>query len=162
MAQVKNQRAELFDIALSDEDGFTDFYASGGLPATLLAPVFPQGWDLSGSIRKPKEHLNRYPWCTFEKPIKVKTMKLDTWVQEKGIDCIDFIWADVQGAEIDLIHGGRETFKHTRYFYTEYSNDELYEGQANLGQLINLLQNFKVIRRYKFDVLFKNANASMP
>ncbi|MEN9248224.1 MAG: hypothetical protein Q6L50_08560 [Gloeomargarita sp. GMQP_bins_120] len=37
----------------------------------------------------------------------------------------DFIWADVQGAEVDLIQGGLQALANTRYFYTEYANTEL-------------------------------------
>ncbi len=49
----------------------------------------PEGWDYSGSIRKPKNHLVVHPWCKFEKEIIVKTKRLDTWCKEKEIDRID-------------------------------------------------------------------------
>jgi hypothetical protein len=81
---------------------------------------------------------------------------LDSWVRDESLDAIDLIWADVQGAEVDLIAGGKEALKHTRYFYTEYSNTELYEGQINLRQLMALLPDFHVLRRYEKDVLLKN------
>ena len=83
-------------------------------------------------------------------------MTLDSWVQKEGIGMIDFIWADVQGAEADIIAGGKEALRNTRYLYTEYSNTELYEGQVNLNQLLKLLPDFRVVRRYEYDVLLKN------
>ena len=68
------------------------------------------------------------------------------------MDAVDFIWADVQGAEADLVLGGRETLKRTRFFYTEYSNRELYEGQADLGQLLAMLPDFELVHRYQGEV----------
>ena len=66
------------------------------------------------------------------------------------------IWADVQGAEENLIKGGLKTLSHTKYFYTEYEDDELYEGQITLDQIKNLLPNFKAIGYFGNNVLFKN------
>jgi hypothetical protein len=66
------------------------------------------------------------------------------------------IWADVQGAEENLIKGGLKTLSHTKYFYTDYEDDELYEGQITLDQIKNLLPNFKAIGYFGNNVLFKN------
>jgi FkbM family methyltransferase len=161
LAKINDKRAVLFDLALSDIDGVRHFYLSSGIPPCeeLSFENPPADWDLSGSIRKPKKHLKKYPWCRFEKKIVVATKTLDSWVREQGLDSdeIDLIWADVQGAEVDLIAGGKETLRRTRHFYTEYSNTELYEGQINLRQLFALLSDFHVLRRYEKDVLLKNA-----
>lgn len=157
LTNVKDKRAVLFDIAISDTDGVVNFHTSSGCPPTTeITQEFSYDWDFSGSIRRPKQHLEVYPWVKFDKKVVVKTKKLDTWVREEGIEIIDLIWADVQGAEIDLINGGREALRNTRYFYTEYSDMELYEGQINLRQLMDLLPDFKVVHIYKEDVLLKN------
>lgn len=158
---VNDKRAKLFEVAISDSDGDTEFYVSSGVPSPHLAEKYPQGWDLSGSIKKPKNHKKFHSWCKFDKQIKVKTLKLDTWKRNNKIEIIDFIWADVQGAEVNLIKGAKEALKCTRYFYTEYNNWELYEGQGNLKQLMSLLPDFEVLHRYESDVLFRNKNISM-
>jgi len=149
-SKVVDSRAKLFNCAISDIDGMTDFYMSDG------REKYPEGWDLSGSIRKPKLHLELYPWCKFNKTIRIQTKKLDTWCMEEGIDSIDFIWADVQGAEVDLIRGAATSLARTRFLYTEYSNLELYAGQINLPKMIKLMPNFKLARKYPNDVLLKN------
>lgn len=154
-SKINDGRVKLFDIAISDKDGVVDFFVSSGFRAESDKKKFPQGWDQSGSIRKPKKHLKAYPWCKFDKKIKVKTKKLDTWCKENEIDSIDFIWADVQGAEIDLIRGASKALKNTHYFYIEYSNRELYEGQINLRKLLKLLPDFVVVHRYPGDILLK-------
>jgi hypothetical protein len=63
----------------------------------------------------------------------------------------------VQGAEEQLIKGGLETLSKTRYFYTEYSDRELYENQINLKAIQSLIPDFKFICFYASNVLFKNS-----
>jgi 2-O-methyltransferase len=146
----------LFEYAIGNKNGKTTFYMSSGRESEAM----PEGWDCSGSIRKPKNHLKVHPWCKFEKNIIIETKTLDTWRKEQGIEKIDFIWMDVQGAEIDVIRGGRNTLKNTRYLYTEYNDKELYEGQISLKRLLKELVEFDVIVRYPDDILLKNKNES--
>jgi FkbM family methyltransferase len=155
-SKVNDARAGLFDLAISDEDGVTEFHVSDGVPPAEWKDLRPAGWDLSGSIRKPKEHLAENPWCEFKETISVRTKRLDTWRREEGVESIDFIWADVQGAEENLIRGGAEALRRTRYFYTEYSDRELYEGQIGLREIRGLLPDFDVLYRFSNDVLLKN------
>ncbi len=82
-------------------------------------------------------HLRRAPWCTFDSGSAVLMRSLDSWASEAGVDRVDFIWADVQGAEGDVISRGQHTLARTRYFDTEYSNEELYEGQIDLMSLLD-------------------------
>ena len=147
----------LYEYAISSKNGEITFYMSSGQESDIM----PEGWDYSGSIRTPKNHLKVHPWCKFEKNIIVKTKTLDTWYQEKEIDGVDFIWMDVQGAEIDVIRGGRNALRNTRYLYTEYSNKELYEGQISLKQLLKELPEFEVVIRYPEDILLRNKNESI-
>jgi len=159
-ASISDPRIHLQEMAVGATDGEAKFYVSSGLPPNLspadAAIAYPQGWDQSGSLRVPKTHKIVWPWCKFEGAGAVKVRRLDTWARENGIGPVDLIWADTQGAEGDLISGGHETLARTRYLYTEYSNDEWYEGQPTLAQLMEMLPNFTVLKRYKDDVLLKN------
>jgi 2-O-methyltransferase len=148
----------LYEIALSDGDGDGEitFHQSDGQRDESELQLLPEGWDFSGSIRKPKDHLKEYPWVTFERSITVKTATLDSWCREHNIEQIDFIWMDVQGAEMDVIKGARDTLKKTHYLYTEYGTKELYEGQVKLKPLLNNLQDFKVLIRYPNDILLRH------
>ena len=118
----------------------------------------PEGWDQSGSIRQPKNHLVEHPWVKFDKIISVPTCRLDDWCADHGISDIDFIWMDVQGAEGDVIAGGQRSISKTRFLYTEYSDTETYEGQLPLSQLLARLPTFKVLVKYAGDVLLKNTS----
>jgi FkbM family methyltransferase len=153
---VQSDRVKLYPIAIGASDGTAKFFASLGAPSNEWAERLPEGWDLSGSIRAPKEHKDVHPWCEFDASRTVQVRSLDSWAQEEGIGTVDFMWADVQGAEIDLINGGRHTLSRTRYFYTEYSDRELYEGQVDLKALLRVLPDFEVVRRYRDDVLLRN------
>ena len=159
--RVTDRRATLFELAIADRDGIAEFFVSDGKPtAPGYESLRPEGWDLSGSIRKPKEHLVQHPWCRFDEKITIQTQSLDNWSRLQNVKAIDFIWVDVQGAEADLIRGATESLKQTRYVYTEYSNKQLYEGQLNLRQLLKLLPDFEVVHRYVGDVLLRNKKLS--
>lgn len=155
-ARGTHPRVRLFETAIGGADTEAEFYVSSGLPEGISAERFPLGWDQSGSLRAPKTHKTVFPWVKFDSTIKVAVRRLDTWAREHGVAAVDLLWADVQGAEGDLVAGGRETLSRTRYFYCEYSNDEMYEGQPTLAQLADLLPNFSILRRYRYDVLFEN------
>ncbi|MFH1981488.1 MAG: FkbM family methyltransferase [Pseudomonadota bacterium] len=146
----------LFEIALSDKNGETTFYQSSGQNDEATTPALPEGWDYSGSIRPPKDHLRIHPWVTFGERITVETSTIDSWCSRHGVGHIDFIWMDVQGAEIDVFRGGGATLANTRFLYTEYSNKELFEGQYDLAQLLAYLRDYDVLVRYSDDVLLKN------
>jgi 2-O-methyltransferase len=112
-------------------------------------------WTYSSSLRRPKHHLQRFP-VTFGEAVEVELVTLDSFSNECGIEHVDLIWADVQGAEGDVIRGGPATLARTRYLYTEYSDDELYEGQSSLGEILELLPDFRVLELWPDDVLLEN------
>lgn len=138
---------DLFEGVISDIDGEIEFFVSKNERDN-------NALSLSGSIMKPKKHLELWDWISFNEKIKVKSTTLDTFC--KDIPVIDFIWCDVQGAEEKVILGGVETFNKVKYFYTEYSNDEQYEGQPTLQRILELLPDFEVMIDYGTDVLLKN------
>jgi FkbM family methyltransferase len=158
-ARGPHPRLQLFEMAIGDEDGEAQFHVSSGMRDDWPPEVkirYPQGWDQSGSLRPPKTHKTVHPWVKFDSTIAVSVRRLDSWAREHAIGRVDFIWADVQGAEGDLIAGGPETLARTRYLYTEYSDEERYDGQPSLSQLLDMLPDFSVLRRYQTDVLLEN------
>ena len=112
----------------------------------------------SSSLKKPIEHLIEYPYIKFDNTIEVECVTLDQYVEDKEIDLIDFIWADVQGAEDFLIEGGKNTFENkVRFFYTEYSKKLLYENSLDKEGILNLLgDNWEIIQDFNTDILLRN------
>jgi len=154
-SRLQGTSARLYRCAVGTVNGPITFHQSNGTPPGYEG-ILDDAWHGSGSIRAPKHHLVEYPWCRFDSEITVDSTSLDVWATKTGVDHVDFIWADVQGAERDLIDGGRNLLSRTRLFYTEYSNDELYEGQFTLPQLKAMLPGWRVLKKFNYDVLFEN------
>lgn len=162
--RVHNPRARLEEIAISDTEGPVTFHQSGGIPPGYSESDFPAGWDLSGSIVAPKNHTVIHPWSSFNTTITIPAKTLDSVLgdrlaRETSLFPVTLLWADVQGAERQLIKGAQNTLLRTRYFYTEFSNEELYEGQLSLKELLSMLPNFRIEKIWTNDVLLVNRKA---
>jgi FkbM family methyltransferase len=152
-----NPNIKVFNEAIGSKTGQVTFYQSGG--TKYENGVIADSYYGSSSVRKPKLVLQAWKDMRFTETI-CKSLTFDDYVVREGINnrIIDFVWADIQGAEVDLILGGQEAFKNVRYFYTEYCESELYEGEINLNKILELMPNFEVVEDYNGDVLLKNKN----
>jgi FkbM family methyltransferase len=97
--------------AVGGIDGTVDFYLSSG--EETRKEHFKQSFYGSSSIKQPHNVLVDLPDIKFKK-IQSECYRLDTYCTEQKIDKVDFIWADVQGAESDMIEGGKNILKKTR------------------------------------------------
>lgn len=174
---VHDRRAVLTEAAISDKDGIATFYGSSGQPpGKARGPgashyCFLDEWDLSGSLHKPTGHLSYSPWVTFpeSRRFDVKTMRLDTWLEDHPeIGVIDFMWADVQGAEALLIAGAQNALRNTRYFYTEtrlqrgqYAGCELYQGQPSIAEIQASLPFMSTVAYWGSSNILLRNNASL-
>lgn len=70
-----------------------------------------------------------------QKEIEVDANTLDLWRQENNIDKIDIIWIDVQGAELDVFEGAKETLRDVKCIFTEVGLKPYYEGQSLKEQI---------------------------
>ncbi len=142
---VRRMRGRTLDVvnaAVGSVDGFVPFWYSTN-----------KEYYGSSSIRPPKEAVKVWPTMTFEKRM-TNSLTLD-----KICACfekIDFIWADIQGAEVDLIEGGAGALAKTRYLYTEYCDSQLYDGEIGLAEILRRLPGWVIKEQYPGDVLLKN------
>jgi len=120
------------EVAVSADDGESEF-----TPSAVLQDGRP--WTESGSLRPPLEHLAQYPWVSFGAPIRVRTIALDGYCAREGVGDVDVLWADVQGAELDMLHGAEATIARTSWMALEVSEFEMYAGQARRGPLTDWL-----------------------
>ena len=65
-------RVSFFELALTDRSGWVDFYKSNGKEGSPT-----EGWDCSGSVRIPKNHLKKHPWVKFDEIVSTRTTTLD-------------------------------------------------------------------------------------
>jgi len=132
-SQGLGDRVRIYQVALSDVEGEVDFWVSGGTPPEKVtkdmpAPLGPRGWRYSSSMLEPLEHLEHWPWCTFERET-VMARRLDALAAEEGIEDIDFAHLDVQGAELAVLRGMGSLLVKLKAIWLEVSNAEMYRGQ---------------------------------
>jgi FkbM family methyltransferase len=144
------QNVTVIEAAICDGDGSSPFWLSAGQNSHSR-------YIGSSSIKEPANASRFVPEVKFEEVVKVPTRSLDSWAEETGISSIDLVWADVQGAERELIIGGERTLNRmTRYFYTEYSNEMLYQGQPTLEEILRMLDGFELMGIFGSNALLRN------
>ena len=123
-----NDRVTVYQVALGNKKEEAKFFRSEG-----QAPGV-KDWETgnkSSSLMKPKLHLKAHPWCSFSKSEIVNVDLLDNF----RISHIDFAHIDVQGAEMLVLLGGKETFKTTKAIWIEVANIELYANQPRKNEI---------------------------
>lgn len=145
---------QLIGGAIGDIDGEVDFYPSEKIDWT-------RNWNLSGSIRQPKDHLTEYT-VSFGKPFKIFCQKLDTWYKKSEIynQPIELIYSDLNGAEGDMILGGTEILQKTHLLYLEVFEKELYAGMKDQSWIHNELTQlgFEYLLEFGHNRLYQNKN----
>lgn len=93
---------------------------------------------MSSSILKPKQHLELHPDVTFDGTEEVEVDLLDNY--DIG-DC-NFINIDVQGYELEVFKGAKETLNKIDYIYCEVNRGEVYEGNALIEDIDEFLSPY--------------------
>ena len=110
-------------MALSNQTGYADFYISEGAS------------DGSSSLLKPKAHLKYHPDVHFRHTISIKTITLDDWALENNAHHIDFLWLDLQGAELRVLKTATSILSTVKAIHAEISLVETYEGVESYDEL---------------------------
>lgn len=106
----------------------------------------------SSSLLKPAQHLtNSVPHAVPNLDTDIPLMRLDDWADTVGLCKPLFIKMDVQGYELQVMRGGRETFSQASAILTELSFVELYEGQPLISDVINAMDElgFQLVDIYE-------------
>ena len=118
------------EAAVSDNDGKATFFVN-------------RNEQTSSLLENDQGNSRSFPDDTLRlTETEVETLRLDTWMKSSNhrADRI-FIKCDTQGNEARVIRGGMETFR-TKVvgFYAEVMLDDMYEGQATITELRDLLE----------------------
>ena len=185
---ISDDRCILIEAAVSNRDGKTMLNLSAGWKVkvpqilknlglkklctlALLKYRKMRGTDRNStgqsSICRVISHSKKYPWLSFNKSIEVTTIKLDTWIKKSGLNAVDIMWVDVQGAERLVIEGAANTLRMVKYLQIEYGETSAYPDAMTRIETIELLSGygFEVAPEYsdtrqRGDLLFVNAGAS--
>ena len=149
--------------ALTVDTRLTFLAAAVGRQDTTL-PFYVSNTPYSSSLKLPTDALfDKWPEISFSQDAQVQVRSLDSILESSGLECIDLVWADVQGAELDLIAGAKKSLSRTRYFYSEYSPERYYEDAPTLRELRNALGPYwKQMNTYQDNVLFRNTQIRKP
>ena len=146
--RITDPRVKLFPIALGDTDGTMKLQQSSTI--------------YSSSLKKPNLDVLQAQWpdITFDATVDVEVSTLDNFLAKHQIARVDFVWADVQGAEDLLLKGAKKSLERSiKYLYTEYSDTAYYQDEPNLQTILSLVgANWSIVRDYGTDVLLKNTN----
>lgn len=144
------QRMQFLPDAVGHVTGKIPFHLStcepngcvGASSISEFTPVLTQSWS----------------WLKCQGDIEVQCWRLDDFCQKHGIDHIDFLWMDVQGAERLVFDGGKEMLKKTSLIWTEYDGGTLYKDSSTIKDVLSFFPGWKVICDCGGDVLLKNPN----
>jgi len=139
----KGAKICLYEVALSETNGESVFNVlDTPLPDEQKVPE-KYSWIDEEDYRQ--YNLNNTGSCSLKKgysdhktyEITVQTKRLDDVLD---VSHVDFIWIDVQGAEREVVNGGRNIFSKTAYVWTE-CGEKCYDGAMSRQETISLFEN---------------------
>lgn len=95
----------------------------------------------SSSIMELGTHAEVHPEVHYIKDIAVPMVRLDSQFQSYNSD-IDFLNADVQGNELNVLKGLGELLHNFKYLYLEVNWKELYIGCALFDEVVEYVSKF--------------------
>ena len=102
--------------ALSDKNGEAQFEINRSEASSSLLPIDPRNtaW-FSRDL-------------TVARRVQVPTMTLPALLEEQGLQTVDLLKLDLQGAERSVLTGGETVLERVRVIYTEVFFERLYAG----------------------------------
>lgn len=142
---------EFLRAAIAAKDGEVQLYLSEGQADDGTR------YTGSSSLHPPGELIKKYwPKMEFNRLVYVPGITMDTLMERYKLPHIDFIWCDTQGCEDVAVLGGTKAFAAAKFFFTEYAEDQLYQGQATFSQLKAMLPTWVVNTDLGGDALLRN------
>lgn len=132
--------AELVPLALADRPGEATFHVSSGRPPHEFSGADWNYGNKSSSLLPPADATPMHGWIEFKGAITVQTDTLDNFCRERGIDRIDFVHMDVQGAEHLVLSGAAATLPRIGALWLEVAEREFYRGQKLRHEIQALLR----------------------
>lgn len=127
------------DRAVTNFDGITRFYPTNMQTVTS----WPDGNPGASSLFVAN---GNYPAEKYvQDEITVTCTRLDTFCRLRGIDKIDILWMDLQGAELLALESLGNLIQNVKFINTEVTFKEMYTGQC----LFEDLNSFLIKNKFK-------------
>lgn len=155
-----NERIKLVEGAVTDYDGEITFYP---INQNLTITTWADGNPGASSIFKSNGQYTVEHYVQDE--IKTNCHRLDTVLKNMGIDKVDVIWMDLQGAELLALKGLGKYFENVDYIHTEISFKPIYENQVLADELETFIENAGFVQlgdiernrnMWQTDIIYKN------
>ena len=135
IASFHNDRIHLVKKAVSLENGPITFYPFDLVKYNNMGAS--SMFKIDFSRRDPCD-----PDCQCPNPqteIIVEGTRLDTYMEEYGIDTVDLLCVDLQGYELNALKSLGKKLETAKYIITECSIDSTYIGGASFAELVEYL-----------------------
>lgn len=139
-AKYRLDRAEIERCALSDRQGTATFHVSSGTPPVLFRGENWNYGNKSGSLLAPASEAPMFGWLKFEQRVDVPCRTFDDFCRARGLSRVDFVHMDVQGAELLVLAGARQSMSRIVSIWLEVSDEELYRGQGLRADVERLMR----------------------
>lgn len=127
-----------YNLALSDADGRSTFYRNKVSHTNSLLKVNLKSKDSIG-ITAAKVNDDKLYMSEFNIEFQVNTTRLDSFAKLNFINNVDLLKIDVQGAESNVLKGGKEILKKTTVVILEINFFDYYEEQTSFLDIESLL-----------------------
>ncbi len=125
-----------FNLALSNKTGTASLHVSSGASTAV------------SSLLEPYEYRQERPNVLFN-TIEVPTITLDEWAKKQGVPAIDFLWLDMQGAELTVLQAAPHIRATVKAMLIEASLTERFRGNPLYNEIRAWAeeQGFKAIQQ---------------
>lgn len=128
-----------YPAALGRETGTTRLFISGGDTSgadTILTPAME---DDLWKYMLPKD---------FSQTVEVPVWNLDDWARQHGVESIDFLHLDMEGAEGMMLQACPNILKTVSFIQIEYRHSKPFHGAMSYPEIIALLHDrgFNLLR----------------
>lgn len=96
--------------------------------------------DAASSLYEPSDYFATKPVHFI--PIQVNITTLDNWSLQENVRSVDFLWLDLQGGELDLLHGAETLLKTVKVIHTEVNLIERYKSIPLYPTIKNYLAQY--------------------
>jgi FkbM family methyltransferase len=102
----------------------------------------------SSSLLPFGSHADNYPSISYTEKILVDLNSVDDWISRLGIDPVDFnfINLDIQGYELNALHGMTNQLQHVDFVYSEVNFEDVYLGCAKIAEMDEFLNDYGLKR----------------
>ncbi|MFT5170414.1 MAG: FkbM family methyltransferase [Candidatus Marinamargulisbacteria bacterium] len=137
-----NPRVTIVPKAVSDKDGTLTFYQNDIEKFDFEIPRSYRGGREDIYVAGASSLYHSDHSLVQKQKIEVESIRLDTFCNAQGIETVDIIWMDLEGAELRALQSLGNRIKNTKMIWTETRTSPGSAGQCSFSELNAYLKPF--------------------